>query len=330
MNIQASTFPLNGVIGIVSKNKDEIDKAALMKLTCVEIRGDLVLDNNHSEEELFAMVRYARSKNLGCLLTIRLPSHGGTFNRSEMERLRLNEQGIDAGAHIIDLEWGSDAAAGALKKGLPLILSHHDFKNMLDESALEDLTEKMSAMKPLAIKIVPTGTTSSDGLTMLRWVSAQTDECRRIGFSMGAAGEFSRVLTCALGAPISYASFGDAVAPGQVPIKRMTDNFDVGSHNLETKIYVSLTTKKNPEFVNSINQIFRQSATNAVFVELTHTHLVTLDECGLLNRFSGIFIDSSERLLQPSDLTKYHHLRCENQESFSTFIANSIEEFKES
>ena len=330
MNIEASTFPLNGVIGIVSKDKDEIDQAALMQLTCVEIRGDLVLDNNHSEEELFDMLRYARSKNLGCLLTIRLPSHGGTFHGSETERLRLNEQGIKAGAHIIDVEWGSEAAAGAIEKGLPLILSHHDFKNMLDEISLKDLTEKMSAMKPLAIKIVPTGSTSSDGLVMLHWVNEQTDECRRIGFAMGAAGEFSRVLTCALGAPISYASFGDAVAPGQVPIKRMTSEFDVGSHNSETEIYVNLTTKTNPEFVNSINQIFRQSATNAVFVELMHTSLATLDECGLFNRISGIFIDLSEAHLHPSDLNKYHHLRWESQESFSAFIKDSIERNRKS
>ena len=325
MNTHASTFPLSGVIGIVSNSKQEIDLAIAMKLKCVEIRGDLLLDNGHSESALMDIVSYARNSELGTLLTIRLPSHGGTYSSTETQRQHLNEQGLSAGAHIIDVEWGSNAAIGAAEKGLPFILSQHNFTSMINHTELEDLTQKMMSMDPVGIKVVPTGQTSEDGLNMLTWVSEQTDQCRRIGFTMGAAGEFSRILTCALGAPISYASFGKAVAPGQVAIERMVDIFNVSGHNSSTHIFVSLSENSNTEFVDSINQIFRQSTYNAVLVELINTSLATLLGSTLLPRLSGVFINSLEIKTQPET---HPQLRWETPIEFRGFIENTINEKK--
>lgn len=210
------TFPLRGVIGIVANAASELDIAVSKQLQCVEVRGDLLLHGGLALDDVLRVVERAQELNLACLFTLRHPSHGGKFGDTEQQRILINRQALAAGADLIDLEWGTKAAEQLLSEDVDLILSHHDFEGMIDEPELTMLTQAMSKAKPKAIKIVPTATTPADAARILRWVADADDDIVRIGFAMGAAGACSRVLTVAFGAPITYASFGRPVAPGQV------------------------------------------------------------------------------------------------------------------
>ncbi len=54
---------------------------------------------------------------------------------------------------------------------------------------------------------------------------------------MGAAGAASRILTIGYGAPITYAAFGEAVAPGQVPMHELIDIYRADQLNAKTRVY---------------------------------------------------------------------------------------------
>ena len=62
-------FPLSGVIGIVADSCAQVQLAAQEKLSCVEVRADLLLSNGVSLDQLFATVRAACAQDLGGLFT---------------------------------------------------------------------------------------------------------------------------------------------------------------------------------------------------------------------------------------------------------------------
>ncbi|MDP7047019.1 MAG: type I 3-dehydroquinate dehydratase, partial [SAR324 cluster bacterium] len=211
-----NSFPLEGVIGIVANNATEIDFALDHKLSCVEIRADLLINNGTSVDDVVELVRETKTKGLSCLFTLRHPDHGGEFFGTEEERVLINQAVLEVGADIIDMEWGTEALVAMADKNAPIVISHHDFNAMPSIEVLEELTSEMESFYPDAIKVVPTSSTLAHSVQMLQWVGNRTRDIARIGFAMGQKGTCSRIMTTVYGAPITYASFGDAVAPGQL------------------------------------------------------------------------------------------------------------------
>ena len=52
-----NSFPLKGVIGIVANNTAEIDFALDHKLSCVEIRADLLINGGTSIDDVVELIR---------------------------------------------------------------------------------------------------------------------------------------------------------------------------------------------------------------------------------------------------------------------------------
>lgn len=236
MTTSSTAFPLSGVIGIVDSSAQQLDLAVASELRCVEVRADLLRTAGLSDVELMAVVSAAKAKGLACLFTLRHADQGGTFNSAESERVDLCKQALKAGADIIDLEHGTEASVLMLLESAPMILSYHNFKAMVDAAELASLTQAMERQAPAAIKIIPTGSSMADAATMLSWVGDAGNEVRRIGFSMGGAGGVSRILTLAHGAPVTYASFGEPVAPGQVDIALLLKRYHCNTMTSETHI----------------------------------------------------------------------------------------------
>ena len=270
-------FPLNGVIGIVANSASEMDMALERKLTCVEIRADLLLDTGHSLDEVMGMVESTVSKGLGSLFTLRHPEHGGKFLGSERERSEINQNALEAGADIIDLEWGSDAAAAMIEKEAPIIISHHDFERMPGVLELKKMASEMEVCGPNAIKLVPTASTLEQSVQMLKWVEEAADEIPRIGFAMGLNGACSRLLTMVYGAPITYASFGDAVAPGQLSMDSMMKHFRVPELNKETRCYaLAGADANNSPVLESMNRSMQKHRLNTLCLPLGTSDLEEL------------------------------------------------------
>lgn len=279
-------FPLRGIIGVVSESLSEIELAVNNELQCVEIRADLLLDKGMSFGDLLLAVEKSRAASLACLVTLRHPGQGGRFTGSEDERVQINRQVLAAGADIIDLEWGTDASKQLLADGAPMILSYHDFGAMPSRAELSSLTEDMLRDEPLAIKIVPTATTLDDAVRMLSWVSeadmADSDPkhtgVRRIGFAMGSAGACSRILTTAFGGPVTYTSFGEPVAPGQIALPDLIRLYRV--QQLDKQTTLTAITGAADLMVKAtldLNQQYQRAGENQVAIAFPNIDSVALD-----------------------------------------------------
>ena len=264
-----NSFPLKGVIGIVANNTAEIDFALDHKLSCVEIRADLLINGGTSVDDVVELVRKTKTKELGCLFTLRHPEHGGEFFGTEEERVLINQTALEAGASSIDLEWGTKALAAMAEKHAPIVISHHDFKAMPSVEELEELTTEMESFHPHAIKVVPTASTLVHSIQMLQWVRKGTSDIARIGFAMGQKGTCSRLLTIVFGAPITYASFGDAVAPGQLSMDVLLNCYRVPELKDGCLIYgVAGKDVHHSREMEVMNQQLKKKQWNAVCIPL--------------------------------------------------------------
>ena len=236
MSNSDSPFPLQGVIGIVDESASQLEQALSMGLRCVEIRADLLLHTGLKETDLLALVQQAKHAGLAALFTYRHADQGGRFDGPESQRIQLCSSALEQGADIIDLEHGTESSKHLLAQSAPVILSYHNFDRMLSLNELNTLSNAMETQQPAAVKIIPTGTDIADAALMLDWVANAKSNIRRIGFTMGEKGACSRILTIAHGSPISYASFGLPVAPGQVDISYMIDRYGCLRMSNSTKI----------------------------------------------------------------------------------------------
>lgn len=269
MSSSQNLFPLSGVIGIIDSSESQLDLARQKRLRCVEIRADLLLGHGMSENGLLALIRNAKRAELGCLVTYRHADQGGSFKGRESERVALCEKALQSGADIIDLEHGTDAANAMLGKNSPMILSYHNFERMLDTSELQALSDAMEASSPAAVKIIPTGSSLSDASTMLSWVGG-ANQIKRIGFTMGLEGAVSRILTLAFGAPVSYASFGAPVAPGQIDIQLLLERYKLNSMTDKTRAIAVLG--ESTAVADYIDQATHTTDDNTVHIGFTAQH----------------------------------------------------------
>ncbi len=280
-----NNFPLRGIIGVVAENLSEVDQALERGLQCVEIRADLILHSGHTIEQLMEIVRYARSEQLAVLFTLRHPTHGGRFEGTEAERAQISEQALENGAHIIDLEFESEASKLVLAKGLPIILSHHDFNAMLSESALAELTQRMLEQSPDAIKVVPTASKLAHAVQMLEWVakadsgaSDQSASVERIGFAMGEAGECSRILTLAHGGAVTYSTFGAPTAPGQIDIDEMLNMYRSAALNNNTQVRAVVGKAGAAAEVARLNKSFGEKGSLSVAIAFNDHYKQELEQ----------------------------------------------------
>jgi len=109
---------------------------------------------------------------------------------------------------------------------------------------------------------------------MLQWVRNGTSDIARIGFAMGAKGTCSRILTTVFGAPITYASFGDAVAPGQLSLDALLNCYRVPELNEDCLIYgIAGEGIKHSRELEKMNRQLKQKQMNAVCIPLDSIEL---------------------------------------------------------
>lgn len=307
-------FPLAGIAGIVANNGSEIDAAVRASLSTIELRADLLLAAGHDTAAVLACVAQAKQQGLRVLFTARHPTHGGKFDGAEHERAQLSLDAVAAGADVVDAEFASEAAALLLAAKAPLILSHHDFNQMLGDRELAELTAAMQALKPLALKVVPSAARISDAARMLEWVGeAPVGGPRRIGFAMGAAGACSRILTTARGGPITYAAFGENVAPGQIALDELRDLYAVPELDSATRVYGIVGTHSMGSFSPFLhNPSFRRQHINAVYVPLQTDDFDDLWGCLDALHIDGISVTNpyKERLAELADRTDARTQAC--------------------
>ena len=192
-----------------------------MAADMVELRLDGVADLD-IEQALHGRRRPA-------IVTVRPTWEGGRYEGSEEVRRGLLARALAAGAEYIDVEWQSGFADLIAQAPQRIVISSHDFTGVPS-----DLDARVRAMRQSGagtVKIAVMATCLSDTLPLL--------EIGRAGgavvIAMGDAGLPTRLLATKFGSRWTYA--GDAHAPGQIPARRMVEQYrfrDVGG---DTAIY---------------------------------------------------------------------------------------------
>lgn len=164
------------------------------------------------------------------IVTCRPEWEGGFYTGPEEDRLGLLAEAHALGAEYVDVEWRADhATLVAASGGRGVVVSMHDFGGVP-----ADLPQQVRAIRGTGAEIVKVAVTArrlSDCLTLL----PLTGEAPTAVMAMGLPGLPSRVLGTRFGSCWTYA--GNGVAPGQIPVSRMLEEFRFRSIGPNTAVY---------------------------------------------------------------------------------------------
>lgn len=167
------------------------------------------------------------------IVTCRPTWEGGRFAGSERERLDLLGAALDAGAEFVDVEWRADFRPLIRRHGGDrVVISSHDF-----EAIPDDIGDRYRAMRGTGAAVVKVAATTRGLCDTLALAALGGDgpSERRVVIGMGPAGVVSRVLAGRFGSCWTYA--GDGVAPGQIELPRLRDEYRFPAITRRTAIY---------------------------------------------------------------------------------------------
>ena len=199
---------------------------------------------------------------LPVIFTLRRKDQGGAFQGNERMREELLLEHLKAKPDFVDLEWDS-LFAEKVDPSIQVIASYHDFEKTPDD--LDKIIEEMDRF-PCAIKKLATMAHSTlDSLRMLQCVQKRGVA----GMCMGEAGEITRVLAPLVDAPLTYASSGEEIAPGQLPAKLLVELYRFHQLNRQTKAYGVIGDPVNRSIgFLCHNAIFKKMKENRVYVRM--------------------------------------------------------------
>ena len=167
------------------------------------------------------------------VVTCRPAWEGGRFQGSEEERRLLLARALERGAEYVDLEWraGFDDLLRA-RRGRGIVLSTHDFEGVPGD--MEDRHRAMCATGAEVVKMAVRAASLCDVVRLLDLPRPDAGQSRVL-VAMGPAGLASRLLPDRFGSCWTYA--GDGVAPGQIGLARMLQEFRVRHVTAGTEVY---------------------------------------------------------------------------------------------
>ncbi len=202
-------------------------------------------------------------RRLPVIVTCRPRWQGGMFDGDETTRLAILERAWELGAEFVDVEDGAAEAFVARVHGRRIVRSYHDFEGMPADA--EARLRRLAQSGAEIVKLAVTAHRLADVVT-LKHLAAQVAG-RGVLLAMGPAGVTSRLLAARLGSRWTYA--GDHVAPGQLPLARMRDEFRVQAIGADTAIYGVVGRPVEHSLSPAMhNAAFQAAGLDAVYVPL--------------------------------------------------------------
>ena len=165
------------------------------------------------------------------IVTCRPVRVGGHFEGSDEERLRILREAHALGAEYIDVDFDAPCQPIlAERQGRGVIVSKHDFAG-----TPEDIPRLLEDMRRAGAEIVKLATTTETLSDLIPLLKAATPDHPTILIGMGASGVVSRILAARFRSRWTYA--GEAVAPGQLPVRRMLHEFRFRRIRYDTRVY---------------------------------------------------------------------------------------------
>jgi 3-dehydroquinate dehydratase / shikimate dehydrogenase len=196
------------------------------------------------------------------VVTCRPRWEGGQFDGSEEERQAILGRALDLGAEFVDVEWRARFDDVVRRDPARVVLSSHDF-----EGVPPDLVAQARAMRGTGagtIKVAVMPGRLSDTLSLIDVAAGGP----AVVVGMGDAGVATRLLAAHFGSRWTYA--GQSVAPGQIPLRRMVEDFRFRAVHPDTAVFgvVSRTAMQSlsPAMHNAA---LAASGIDAVYVPLS-------------------------------------------------------------
>lgn len=198
------------------------------------------------------------------VVTCRPAWEGGAFEGAEEERLGLLTEAVRRGADYVDVEWKAGFEDLVRSQGgRGIVMSWHRFDGLPP-----DLEAAYRAMRATGAEIVKIAVTTN-GLADLVPLAAlaRNGWGSHVVIGMGPSGVLSRILPRRFGSAWTYA--GEGVAPGQVAVERLVDEFRLRETTAEATIYGLLGRPVGHSLSPAMhNAAFRHLGLDAVYVPL--------------------------------------------------------------
>jgi len=164
------------------------------------------------------------------LATFRTLEEGGECAIHPMDYIDLNNAMMEIGkAKYIDVELRTDEAtikdfvAHAHEMGCEVVVSHHDFEKT---PSVQEMCDTLEIMQKLGADIAKIAVMPNNMMDVANLLSATAQmnlelEIPIITISMGKLGEVSRVYGGEFGSYATFATCGEASAPGQIDIENL-------------------------------------------------------------------------------------------------------------
>jgi len=212
----------------------------------VEFRFDYVDDIENITPDFLENILNLTKPNVLSIFTFRDKSEGGQYEQILPREGYLNVINIliEAQPEYIDIEMNSDLhiLGEIIKKAsdndVKLIFSYHDFEKTPIYEEIQHILERFKdkllnnhlidflTFKQVIFKMIFTAQKLEDNLIPLKLCekfSEREKEQGIISFCMGENGIFSRITCVKFGSFLTFASFEDATAPGQIKIEAMRE-----------------------------------------------------------------------------------------------------------
>ena len=201
----------------------------------VELRGDYldILPDYEVLDRLLAKVAEILPEKV-LLFTIRSEAEGGEKLAFTTPTIyEINRHVIEkATADMVDIELFSGAEQAeemigiAKEKGVKIIMSNHDFQTTPDASTIVNRLRSMQDLGADVAKIAVMPENKMHVVNLLAATAMMQEayaEVPVVTMSMGKMGAISRISGQVFGSAISFASFAEASAPGQIPVDKMDE-----------------------------------------------------------------------------------------------------------
>lgn len=214
---------------------DQAGRAVAAGADLLEWRVDLFADHIDTHGVLACLHRLAdRSGPVPILATVRTTAEGGAARLDEDGYLALVTALAESRrVALVDVEHHHPRAVRAIESvhraGVPVVGSHHDFERTPPVEVMEGWLAEQERLGCEVCKIAVMPRTPADLAALLHATArrAQTGTRPLITMSMGPLGVASRLMGGEVGSCASFASVGDASAPGQLPIAQVRAVWDV-------------------------------------------------------------------------------------------------------
>lgn len=205
---------------------EEARKAVAAKPDVIEWRIDFyknVLDQQeyrNTQQQLIHILG-----KIPLLTTFRTQHEGGVAPLNDEQYFKLMQWiSLNQLTDLLDLELNRDASqtipiiSAAHRAGLKIIISNHEFQQTPSEEEIITRLQQMATMHADIAKIAVMPKNAADVLTLLNatYHADQQISIPLITMAMGQLGKLSRISGSLFGSVLSFASVGEASAPGQL------------------------------------------------------------------------------------------------------------------